>query len=69
MNRKPITLEKLPSIISGAIKNAYEMSAKEVCLHNTCVSERLDALDTFLANINRCIGAMADTYYVSKEDK
>ncbi len=69
MNRKPITLEKLPSIISGAIKNAYEMSAKEVCLHNRCVSERLDALDTFLANINRCIGAMADTYYVSKEDK
>ena len=32
MNGKPITLEKLPSVISGAVKNAYEMSAKEVTL-------------------------------------
>ena len=69
MNRKPIKLEKLPSIISEAIKNAYEMSIKEVSLHNICVSERLDALDTFLANINRCIGSVADNYYISREDK
>ena len=45
------------------------MSAKEVTLHNTCVAERLDALDTFLANMSRCVGAVADTYYVNQEDK
>jgi phosphate uptake regulator len=69
MSRVKIGLSELPKILSQAIKDAYEMSEKQVRLHNHCVSERVDALDTFLINIERCVTDMSNKYYLCGDVK